>query len=77
MTPRERFVLECKRIIDEYDSKGADKELRTWMRHMVRSDIFFLGYFVCERKDLDRDWLFDRCVEVQQNPDGCLDIWGP
>jgi len=75
MTPRERFVLECKRIIDEYDSKGADKELRKWMRHMVRSDIFFLGYFVCERKDLDRDWLFDRCVEVQQNPDGYLDIW--
>jgi len=27
------------------------------------------------RKDIERQWLFDRCREVQANPNGHLDLW--
>ena len=72
---RERFVLGCKKIMDNFSKEEENEELRKWMRHMVKKDIFFLGVFVCDREDLNRDWLFDRCAEVQRNPDGHLDIW--
>lgn len=40
-----------------------------------RSDLFFLLVYVLHRKDLDRDWLYARCREVQASPDGHLDLW--
>jgi len=40
-----------------------------------RKDLFFLLTHLLNRKDVDRDWLFDRCVEVQRSPDGYLDLW--
>lgn len=74
-SPREQFVLGCNEIIQEYNKKGQSEELRQWMRYMVQNDIFFLAVFVCDREDINRDWLYDRCNEVQRNPDGYLDIW--
>ncbi|HKM06628.1 MAG TPA: hypothetical protein VJ869_06530 [Sphaerochaeta sp.] len=72
-----------KRLMEEAREKGVLKE---WMRFMCRNDIFFLLVYVLGRTDLDhyvrrdgsiheRDWLYDRCNEVQANPDGYLDIW--
>jgi len=53
---------------------------------MCLRDIYFLGVYVLERVDLDhlthkdgtveyRDWLYERCMEVQAEPDGFIDIW--
>lgn len=75
MHPREQFVAECKEILDKFTEKKQLKERREWMRNMIRKDLFFLGMFGCDRVDLNRDWLYDRCLEVQQNPDGRLDVW--
>ena len=72
---RDRYITECDRIIAEFGENENPDALREWMRLMVRSDIFFLGVYVCEREDLNRDWLFERCKEVQENPDGYIDIW--
>lgn len=47
----------------------------TFMRELAKSDLFFLLYWVCGRKDIEHPWLFDRCREVQRNPDGFLDLW--
>ena len=60
------------------ESKG---ELAAWMRHMCQTDIYFLGYYVIGRTDLyevdgmKRPWLFERCMEVQKDPDWHLDVW--
>jgi predicted phage terminase large subunit-like protein len=45
------------------------------MAELGRKDLFFLLVYLCGRKDVDRDWLFDRCQEVQNAPDGYLDLW--
>lgn len=49
----------------------------TWgvMRELAKRDLFFLLLYILGRKDIDRDWLFDRCREVQKNPDGYIDLW--
>jgi predicted phage terminase large subunit-like protein len=44
-------------------------------RRLGREDLFFLLWGILKRLDIDRDWLFDRCREVQANPNGYLDIW--
>ena len=45
------------------------------MRRLCREDLFFLLTVACKRKDIDRDWLYDRCREVEASPNGHLDLW--
>ncbi len=44
-------------------------------RWLCRNDLFYLLVVVCKRKDIDRPWLFARCREVCENPNGYLDLW--
>ena len=50
------------------DNKAAQRKL-------CREDLFFLLTIGFKRKDADKDWLYDRCREVQSSPDGHLDLW--
>lgn len=52
----------------------ADND-RESMRALCRRDLFFLLYVGCKRKDMDHQWVYDRCNEVQASPDGHLDLW--
>src|SRR6266700_6731590 len=45
------------------------------LRELARSDLFYLLVYVLGRKDVNRDWLFDRCQEVERDSDGYLDLW--
>jgi len=45
------------------------------MRELAKRDLFFLLVYIFGRKDVDRDWLYDRCREVQKDPDGYIDLW--
>ena len=45
------------------------------LRCLCLHDLFFLMVYGCERKDMDNDWCFARCREVQRAPDGYLDLW--
>lgn len=53
-------------------SPGALVQAR---RVLGRQDLFFLLVYYLGRKDINRDWLFDRCREVQSAPNGHLDLW--
>lgn len=54
--------------------EGPDQQ-KALMRELGLTDLFYLLVRLLNRKDLDRDWLFDRCMEVQRKPNGYLDLW--
>lgn len=51
----------------------ADKYAET--RALAQSDLFFLLWHVCGRDHLEHPWLLARCKEVQEAPNGYLDLW--
>ena len=53
----------------EYGDPEIDRLLK---RQLAQSDLFFLLTHVLGRADLDRDWYFARCREVQGAPNGHL-----
>lgn len=48
---------------------------RLVLRKLCRTDLFFLLRFGLSRPDVERQWLHDRCIEVQLEPNGMLDLW--
>jgi phage terminase large subunit-like protein len=44
-------------------------------RHLCRTDLFFLLWYGCGRRDMAHEWLLARCKEVQTQPNDCLDLW--
>jgi predicted phage terminase large subunit-like protein len=59
---------EVYREVIASDNKRAQRKL-------CKEDLFFLLTIGLKRKDVDRDWLYARCREVQASPDGHLDLW--
>jgi phage terminase large subunit-like protein len=45
------------------------------LQRLCTEDLFFLLTVACKRKDIDKDWLYERCREVEASPDGYLDLW--
>lgn len=44
-------------------------------RLLCRTDLFWLLWHGCGRKDIAKQWLLDRCKEVEASPNGHLDLW--
>ena len=59
-------------FLRDAESRG---EAAGGMAELGRVDLFFLLTRILHRQDANRDWLYDRCVEVQKSPDGMLDLW--
>ena len=61
-------------ILRDAEREGPAQVKQT-MAYLGRHDLFFLLVRLLNRDDVDKDWLFERCKEVQLNPNGYLDLW--
>jgi hypothetical protein len=59
---------------DLYVQVMRDKDTPT-LRKLALTDLYFLLSVCCRRRDLRTDFHFARCKEVQESPDGHLDLW--
>ena len=85
-TLRSLPVEACIEAWDELEKIGKAKgKLKEAVRELCLADLYYLLVRVCGRVDMlpcrqrpgfiDNDFAFERCREVQENPDGFLDLW--
>ena len=61
--------------LNELISSTPEDEHIPLMRELCRNDLYFLLRYGCGREDMEYQFLFDRCREVELSPDGMLDLW--
>ena len=56
--------------------RDCSEEIRkARLRNLARTDLYFLLRYLLNRPDIEHPWLFDRCREIQKNPNEYLDLW--
>jgi len=75
---RTRAVAKYRDVIDAAKRRG---QLAPALRILGLNDLYFLLVYVLNRHDMATgterrcEWLYQRCLEVQEDPDGYLDLW--
>jgi len=70
---RTNAIAKYKTIIAQSHEDGNATEV---MRQLCLNDLFFLGIYVLGGITYaNHDWVFDRCREFQNDPDGYIDLW--
>lgn len=58
---------------EEAKRKGTSMSVQ---RQLAQMDLFYLLTVILKRKDMgDHDWIYERCREVEKEPNGRLDLW--
>ena len=77
-SPRQEAIQNYGRSIEAAKKRG---QLSAALRRLARQDLYFLLVYILKQGHMNegpeykKDWLFDRCREVQASPDGHLDLW--
>lgn len=53
----------------------SEAEQKARLRSLYRTDLYALLRYGLRRPDVDHQWIFERCREVQRNMNGVLDLW--
>ena len=53
----------------------SEREQRARLRDLYRTDLYALLRYGLRRADVDHEWIFQRCREVQREMNGVLDLW--
>lgn len=67
------LAIESYRAV--HSAQVPDDVLVRMKRKLCQHDLFYLMVYILGRKDILHPWLFERCNEVQKEPNGCLDLW--
>jgi predicted phage terminase large subunit-like protein len=57
------------------DVDGSPAARRDLVRHLNKTDLFYLLVVTLNRIDADNDFCYGRCREVEDNPNGYMDLW--
>tara|TARA_R100001530_G_C4319537_1_gene155324 strand:- start:207 stop:1841 length:1635 start_codon:yes stop_codon:yes gene_type:complete len=64
-----------KSITNETERISAFKEEVQLYRLLLRTDLFFLLWYGCGKEYIAKQWILERCKEVEANPNGHIDLW--
>jgi len=68
-------LLEYNKQLSKLIADTPDEQQIPMYRALCRNDLYFLLRHGLGRADIEKEWLFERCVEVQKDPNGMLDLW--
>ena len=54
--------------------RSSDEQAQT-IRWLALNDLYYLLRYVLKRADAEKQWILDRCREVQASPNDHLDLW--
>lgn len=68
-------TLHYYHVVLQDAAKIGEHKVREVRKKLGETDLFFLLTNICKRHDILHPWLFERCREVQLDPDDRLDLW--
>src|SRR5258708_2906992 len=72
---RARYSRALERAYENGGAYGGDAAVLQAKAELGRRDLYFLLRYLLHRRDVEKPWIYERCREVQLDPNGRLDLW--